>query len=111
MQWPGVVPAGSTYRHPVMTFDLSATALAAAQADASQVDGKDLLSYVTGKLQAPPHDTLFWRSRTMSNNYGARQGDWKFVHSTEGDASPGPKQTALRDLEWENEREFGEKLG
>jgi arylsulfatase A-like enzyme len=111
MQWPGVVPAVSTYRQPVMTFDLSATALAAAGADATQVDGRDLLPYVTGKLQAPPHDTLFWRSRTMSNNYSARQGDWKFVHSTEGDASPGPKQTALRDLEWENEREFGEKLG
>jgi arylsulfatase A-like enzyme len=98
MQWPGVVKAGSTYSRPVMTFDLSATALAAAGADATQVDGKDLLPYVTGKLKEAPHQTLFWRSRTMSNNYGARQGDWKFVHSTEGDASPGPKQTPARDM-------------
>ena len=109
MQWPGVVPAGSTYRHPVMTFDLSATALAAAQADASQVDGKDLLPYVTGKLQAPPHDTLFWRSRTMSNNYGARQGDWKFVHSTEGDAARGPKQTPARDMLFNLAEDIGEQ--
>jgi arylsulfatase A-like enzyme len=109
MQWPGVVPAGSTYRHPVMTFDLSATALAAAQADASQVDGKDLLPYVTGKLKEAPHDTLFWRSRTMSNNYGARQGDWKFVHSTEGDDSPGPKQTPARDMLFNLAEDIGEQ--
>jgi hypothetical protein len=30
----------------------------------------------------------------MSNNCGARQCDWKFVHSTEGDASPAPKTDA-----------------
>ena len=34
----------------------------------------------------------------MSNNYGARQGDWKFVHSTEGDAAPGPKQKPAQDM-------------
>ncbi len=39
-----------------------------------------------------------WRPRTMSNNYGARQCDWKLVHSTEGEASPGPKQTPARNM-------------
>jgi hypothetical protein len=34
----------------------------------------------------------------MSNNYGARQCDWKFVHSTEGAASPAPKQTPARNM-------------
>jgi hypothetical protein len=34
----------------------------------------------------------------MSNNYGARQSDWKYVHSTEGDAVSGPKQTPARDM-------------
>jgi arylsulfatase A-like enzyme len=51
MQWPGIVQAGSTYRQAVMTFDLSATALAAAQGDASHVDGKDLRPSVIGRLQ------------------------------------------------------------
>jgi hypothetical protein len=51
-----------------------------------------LLTPLAG-LRAAPHDIMFWRSRTMSNNYGARQGDWKYVHSTEGDAAPGPKQS------------------
>ena len=43
-------------------------------------------------------DALFWRSRTMSNNYAARQGGWKFVHSTEGGMKPGPGQTPGRDM-------------
>jgi len=33
----------------------------------------------------------------MSNNYAARQGDWKYVHSTEGDAAPGPGQKPAQD--------------
>jgi hypothetical protein len=32
----------------------------------------------------------------MSNNYGAGQCDWKFVDSTEGEASPCPKHTPAR---------------
>ena len=98
LQWPGVIQPGSTYHHPVITFDISATALAAAGADTQLTDGKNLIPCVTGQQKDAPHSVLFWRSRTMSNNYGARQGDWKFVHSTEGDASPGPKQSPARDM-------------
>src|SRR6185369_15825618 len=81
-----------------ISFDISATALAAAGAEASSIDGVDLLPFLNAKKSGSPHDALFWRSRTMSNNYGARQGDWKFVHSTEGDAVPGPKQKPARDI-------------
>lgn len=98
IQWPGVIEPGTTYRQPVISFDISATSLAAAGADASQIDGIDLLPFLTAKQTGSPHAALFWRSRTMSNNYGARQGDWKFVHSTEGDAAPGPKQMPARDM-------------
>lgn len=97
MQWPGVLPAGTTYARPVITFDMSATALTAAAADASAIDGVNLVPFLTGQRPGDPHDVLFWRSRTMSNNYGMRQGDWKFVHSTEGAAEPGPRQTPARD--------------
>ena len=98
MQWPGVIAPGTTYEKPAISFDISATALAAAGADASAIDGVDLLPFVKGDKSGAPHDILFWRSRTMSNNYGARQGDWKFVHSTEGDAAPGPKQKPAQDM-------------
>ena len=98
MQWPGVIQPGSTYSKPTITFDISATALAASGANPAGIDGVDLIPFVTGKAQGSPHEMLFWRSRTMSNNFGARHGDWKYVHSTEGDAVPGPKQTPARDM-------------
>ena len=98
MQWPGVIMPGTTYSKPAISFDISATALAAAGADSSAIDGVDLLPFVKGEKSGTPHDILFWRNRTMSNNYGARQGDWKYVYSTEGDASPGPKQKPAQDM-------------
>lgn len=98
IQWPVVLEAGITYSKPAITFDLSATALAAAGADTSAIDGVDLIPFIKDGKPGTPHDALFWRSRTMSNNYGARQGDWKYVHSTEGDASPGPKQKSAQDM-------------
>jgi arylsulfatase A-like enzyme len=98
INWPGVIQQGSIYSKPAITFDISATALAAAGANTDQIDGVDLVPFVTGKMHGSPHEILFWRSRTMSNNYGARYGDWKYVHSTEGDAVPGPKQTPAREM-------------
>lgn len=81
-QWPAVLPAGKTFASPVISFDMSATALAAAGADAAQTDGADLTPYLLGAKTGAPHEALFWRSRTMDNNYAVRQGNWKFVHST-----------------------------
>jgi arylsulfatase A-like enzyme len=108
MRWPGVLPPGGVFDKPVMTFDVSATALALAMADTAQCDGVDLLPFVTGKKDEVPHEVLFWRSRTMSENYGARQGDWKFVHSTEGGPEPGPKQTPARDMLFNLTNDAGE---
>jgi arylsulfatase A-like enzyme len=109
MQLPGVIAPGTTYTKPAITFDISATALAAAGADTAQLDGIDLLPFLAGKKTGAPHRVLFWRSRTMSNNYGARQGDWKFVHSTEGDAAPGPRQKPGRDMLFNLARDIGEQ--
>lgn len=98
MRWPGVIKPGSVYAQPVITFDISATALALATADTTEIDGVNLLPYLGGEKSGVPHEALFWRSRTMSNNYAARAGDWKFVHSTEGGMSPGPNQKPGRDM-------------
>jgi len=109
LQWPGVIAPGTTYSKPAISFDISATALAAAGADATAIDGVDLLPFVKGDKSGPPHDILFWRSRTMSNNYGARQGVWKYVHSTEGDAAPGPKQRPAQDMLFNLADDLGEQ--
>lgn len=109
MQWPGVIAAGSVYRHPVITFDLSATALALAGADTAQIDGVNLIPHIKGQVVRPPHRALFWRSRTRNNNYGIRLGKWKFVHSTEGTEQPGPKQTPARDMLFDLTHDIGEQ--
>ena len=108
MQWPAVLPAGQTYEQPVMTCDITATVLAVAGGDASRGDGVDLIPFVTGAMQRPPHEALFWRCRMRSNNFAARVGNWKFVHSTEGDATPGPKQTPARDMLFDLAADIGE---
>jgi arylsulfatase A-like enzyme len=79
-------------------MDITATAVALAEADAAGLEGVDLVPFVTGKKAGPPHEALFWRCRTRSNNYGARQGDWKYVYSTEGAEQPGPNQKPARDM-------------
>jgi arylsulfatase A-like enzyme len=109
MQWPGVIAPGTTYAQPAISFDISATALAAGGADTTQTDGVNLLPFVTAGKTGAPHDALFWRSRTMSGNHGARQGPWKFVHSTEGDAAPGPKQTPAQDMLFNLSSDIGEQ--
>jgi len=98
MRWPGVLEAGAVCRQPVVSFDLSATALALAGADASGIDGVDLIPFLTGKRAGAPHDVLFWRSRTMDNNHAARQGDWKFVFSTEVSATSESTKAPGRDM-------------
>ncbi len=109
MQWPGVLPAGETYEQPVMTCDITATVLAVAGGDPAGGDGVDLTPFVTGRKQGPPHEALFWRCRMRSNNYAARMGRWKLVHSTEGDAAPGPKQTPARDMLFDLVADSGER--
>jgi arylsulfatase A-like enzyme len=95
MQWKAKVKAGSVYTQPVMGFDCHATALAAARVNGrsgpsnsadgeSNLDGIDLLPYLTGEKQTPPHDRLFWRAGT---DRAVRLGDWKLVQEGKGAAA------------------------
>ena len=80
-QWPGKIPAGKTYKHPIMSFDITVTALVAAGIEVSKkdkLDGKNLMPYLTGSQSDKPHENLFWRS---SAQHAARVGDWKLVKS------------------------------
>ena len=109
IDWPGKIAPAEVYRQPVITMDLTATVLAAAGADRTDVEGVDLLPYLVGRQTGAPHETQFWRSRTMSDNYAARKGDWKFVHSTEGAAEPGPQQKPGHDMLFNLAEDVGEQ--
>lgn len=60
--WPGVVPGGKVFDHPVSSLDIAATSTAAAGLpDDSSLDGVNLLPHLRGEKSAAPHETLFWR--------------------------------------------------
>lgn len=79
VSWPGHLPVGKTYDQPVIQLDILPTALAATGTQASgstAIDGVNLLSYLKGEDDSPPHDSLYWR---FGQQMAIRQGDWKLV--------------------------------
>jgi uncharacterized protein (TIGR02145 family) len=79
MSWPAVVPKGVTYDHPVSSMDMMATAVAEAGVTAeNNLDGVNLIPYVTGEKEGIPHETLFWRNYDR-NIYVVRDGDLKLI--------------------------------
>jgi arylsulfatase A-like enzyme len=75
--WPGQLPAGKTYANPVSTLDVAATALAiAGQKPVAELDGVNLVPYLTGANTGAPHENLYWR---FWNQSAIRQGRWKYL--------------------------------
>ncbi|WP_413112364.1 sulfatase [Thaumasiovibrio sp. DFM-14] len=79
IRWPGHIEAGNHFDYPISTLDLLPTFLAAAGGDLKQhpqLDGVDLVPYVTGQNSQRPHQTLFWKKE---NRGAIRDGDWKLL--------------------------------
>ncbi|HEX4149836.1 MAG TPA: sulfatase-like hydrolase/transferase [Pirellulales bacterium] len=88
MQWKGTLAGGKTYDHPVLNLDILPTCIVAAggTVDPSwQLDGLDLMPYLSGQNTARPHQTLYWR---FGEQWGVRHGDWKLVVSKGGSGKP-----------------------
>ncbi len=83
-KWPAKFAAGATYDAPVHHFDLYATAAAAAGAalpSDREMDGVDLVPYVTATDSAElalPHDYLYFRSGAAQ---AVRDARWKLMVS------------------------------
>jgi arylsulfatase A-like enzyme len=87
-QWKGKLPAGKTYDLPVMNLDVLPTAVVAAggKPEASwNLDGVDLMPYLTGANTSRPHQTLYWR---YGPQWAIRDGDMKLVVSKGGSGQP-----------------------
>jgi hypothetical protein len=107
MKWPGGgVPAGNVYELPVMSLDVHATVLAAAddkvwnlnapetgerpgRPQPGMLEGHNLVPFVTaagergGGAKVGPHEALFWR---MGNQWAVRKGDWKLLSQARANA-------------------------
>jgi arylsulfatase B len=83
MQWPGVIPAGTTSAVDAVHFDLFATVLDAAGVDVPAnngqfgVSGRSLLPHLRSGGSTPlPARSLFW---DLYGKQAALQGRWKLV--------------------------------
>ena len=84
LRWPGRIPAGTVSDEPVISIDVFSTALSAAgiKADSSRpLDSKDLLPVVSGALEGPLHDALFWNwiDKDSTRGWAVRTGRWKLL--------------------------------
>ena len=83
VRWLGHLPKGKISSQPIIQLDVLPTALYAAgvkRPPQSNVDGINLLPYLTGDKKGRPHDALFWR---LGQNMAIRKGDWKLVKTGE----------------------------
>jgi len=90
LRWKGTLPAGATYDKPIISLDLAATALAMAGLDRpAELDGVNLIPYLTKPDSAGPERELYWRFWSQS---AVRDGKWKLLKASE-------EKTFLFDLE------------
>lgn len=80
--WPGTIPGGQVYEHPVSALDVAATAASITNIPVKpgDLDGVNLLPHLTGENKAPPHDALYWRWMAQS---AIREGNWKLLRGGE----------------------------
>jgi arylsulfatase A-like enzyme len=79
MRWKGQLAAGQVYGQPVISLDIFPTIAAAAGAEVPgnvQLDGVNLLPFLTGSAAGPPHETLYWR---YGPQQAVRQGNYKLL--------------------------------
>ncbi|HIK93178.1 MAG TPA: N-acetylgalactosamine 6-sulfate sulfatase [Planctomycetes bacterium] len=80
-RWPRGLPKGQAYNQPVSSLDIFATiaALSGAPTDPQRpLDGVNLIPYVTGKKNGPPHEAIYLRMFD-SQKFAIRSGDHKLV--------------------------------
>jgi arylsulfatase A-like enzyme len=84
IRWKGQIPEGKVDTRPIIQLDVLPTALAAAGVEPKagwKLDGVNLLPYMRGNVQQPPHEALFWR---LFAHMAIRKGPWKLVKTMEG---------------------------
>lgn len=97
VRWPGVVPAGRDYDPTVTALDVFPTLRSAARAPAPEArayDGLDLLPFLTGAREGPPHEALYWQ---WEEQWAVRVGPAKYTHARTT-RKPVPVDTFLFDL-------------
>ena len=65
MQWPNKIKPGTIYDKPIIALDIFATVASAAKAEKyikNEIDGVNLMPYLSGKKSGSPHEYLYWKN-------------------------------------------------
>jgi len=86
ISWPGTLPADKIFRKPVSSLDIMATILALSGVGFPkdrEMDGVNLVDFLTGKNTGDPHDVLHWACTHWKPGdvirFAIRKGKWKLV--------------------------------
>jgi arylsulfatase A-like enzyme len=77
VSWPKGLPKGIVYDKPVTSLDVAATSVALAGLEPTkELDGINIIPFLSGDKKGEPHDALYWRFWDQS---AIRVGEWKFL--------------------------------
>ena len=65
MQWPNKIEPGTIYDKPIIALDIFATVASAAKAEKyikNEIDGVNLIPYLSGNKSGLPHEYLYWKN-------------------------------------------------
>lgn len=76
--WPGTIPGAQIYDHPISALDVAATiaGIVPLETKPGDLDGVNLIPYLTGENRDVPHEVLTWRWTAQS---AIRSGKWKLL--------------------------------
>ncbi len=78
-RWTGQIGAGSESNHVSAFWDVYPTVAELAGIEKLQGDGVSFAPTLTGVLNQPEHDYLYWEFHERGGRIAVRQGDWKAV--------------------------------
>jgi arylsulfatase A-like enzyme len=84
MQWKGRIPPGRVLDQPIISLDLFPTIVSICNAELPKdvpLDGVNSLPLASGKTNARPHETLYWRFQPQ---WAIRDGDYKLERARDG---------------------------
>lgn len=85
INWKNNIPEGQVIEEPIISLDIAPTILAATGMKQTDMDGVDLIPYMTGKKSGEIHDVLYWSVEkgddkdVYKNEFAIRKGNWKLV--------------------------------
>ncbi|NME70773.1 sulfatase-like hydrolase/transferase [Flammeovirga aprica JL-4] len=96
MRWPKMIKGGKEYNPMVSSLDIMATAVNYAKATPkNDLDGVNIVPFITGEEQGEPHQNLVWR-KYDDGHFAIRSGHMKYLSLV--DKKTGKANVSVYDL-------------